>query len=60
MGIEEQEQNGVNAPNKEAKKFPNPFRLMIHSLILLGGKNDLKKPIIAIKTKISRRILRES
>jgi len=59
-GIEEQEQNGVAAPNKEANKFANAFLPANQLLTFPTGKNDLKNPITVIRTNKRRIILIES
>ena len=60
IGIEEQEQNGVTAPNKEANRFPKAFFLASQPFILYWGKKVLKKPIIEIITKSNNKIFTES
>ena len=60
MGIEEQEQNGVTAPNNAANRFPKAFFLASQPLILCWGKKVLKNPIIEIITKSNNKIFIES
>jgi hypothetical protein len=60
IGIDEQEQNGVIAPNIAARKLGNTFLPESHCLILSAGKYDLKHPITEIKTNKSNKIFTES
>ena len=60
IGIEEHEQKGVTAPNKEAKIFPSNPLLINHSLIFSLGKKVRKNPITEIIAKIRSIIFMES
>ena len=60
IGIEEQEQKGVTAPNIEARKLGKTFLPESHCFILPAGKYDLKNPMTEIKTNKSNKIFTES
>ena len=60
IGIEEHEQNGVTAPNRDAKKFPQLLVPEIQDFIFSCEIKLLKNPIAAINTNKSRIILTES
>jgi len=61
IGIDEQEQKGVIAPNDEAIKLLNPYFFpLIHFLTLFCERYVLKNPTIDIITIKSKIILIES
>jgi len=59
-GIEEQEQNGVIAPNSEAKKLPHPLVPIIQALTFCCDKKLRKNPMTEIITNRSSMIFTES
>src|SRR3989339_117499 len=61
IGIEEQEQNGVTAPNIEAIRLPDPYlAFAINAFVFPGAKNVLMKAITVTTAKTSVKILIES
>jgi len=60
IGIDEQEQNGVTAPNIEAIIFARYFFPDSHFSAFSKAINDLKNPIIAIIMNSRNNILSES